>query len=45
MVNALTAAHGANISLECEFFALRVVALVIQFLQVIQYSLHPHLDM
>ena len=43
-VNALTAAHGVIIPLECEFFALRGVALLIQTIQKIQERLNPQLE-
>ena len=44
-VNALTAAHGVIIPLECEFFALRGVALLIQTIQKIQERLNPSLEL
>lgn len=44
-VNALTAAHGVIIPLECEFFALRGVALLIQTIEKIQERLNPHLEL
>ena len=44
-VNALTAAHGVIIPLECEFFALRGVALLIQTIQKIQERLNPQLEL
>ena len=40
-VNALTAAHGVIIPLECEFFALRGVALLIQTIEKVQERLNP----
>jgi chromosome partitioning protein len=43
-VNALTAAHGVIIPLECEFFALRGVALLIQTIEKIQERLNPQLE-
>ena len=43
-VNALTAAHGVIIPLECEFFALRGVALLIQTIEKIQERLNPRLE-
>ena len=44
-VNALTAAHGVIIPLECEFFALRGVALLIQTIEKIRERLNPHLEL
>ena len=43
-VNALTAAHGVIIPLECEYFALRGVALLIQTIEKIKERLNPHLE-
>jgi chromosome partitioning protein len=43
-VNALTAADGVIIPLECEFFALRGVALLIQTIEKIQERLNPQLE-
>jgi chromosome partitioning protein len=43
-VNALTAASGVIIPLECEYFALRGVALLIQTIQKIQERLNPKLE-
>jgi chromosome partitioning protein len=43
-VNALTAAHGVVIPLECEFFALRGVALLIQTIEKVQERLNPRLE-
>ena len=43
-VNALTAAQGVIIPLECEFFALRGVALLIQTIEKIQERLNPALE-
>jgi chromosome partitioning protein len=43
-VNALTAAHGVIIPLECEFFALRGVALLIQTIEKVQERLNPRLE-
>ncbi|MCW2620836.1 MAG: Cobyrinic acid a,c-diamide synthase [Frankiales bacterium] len=43
-VNALTAAHGVIIPLECEFFALRGVALLIQTIEKVQERLNPQLE-
>ncbi len=42
-VNALTAAHGVLIPLECEFFALRGVALLIETIDKIRDRLNPRL--
>ena len=44
-VNALTAAHGVIIPLECEFFALRGVALLIQTIDKVRERLNPHLEL
>jgi chromosome partitioning protein len=43
-VNALTAAHGVLIPLECEFFALRGVALLIQTIDKVRERLNPQLE-
>ncbi len=43
-VNALTAAHGVLIPLECEFFALRGVALLIQTIEKVKERLNPKLE-
>ena len=43
-VNALTAAHGVIIPLECEFFALRGVALLIQTIEKVKERLNPDLE-
>ena len=43
-VNALTAAHGVLIPLECEFFALRGVALLIETIEKIRERLNPRLQ-
>ena len=40
-VNALTAAHGVLIPLECEFFALRGVALLVETIEKVQDRLNP----
>src|SRR4051812_34454349 len=40
-VNALTAAHGVLIPLECEFFALRGVALLVETIEKIRDRLNP----
>ena len=42
-VNALTAAHGVVIPLECEFFALRGVALLVETIEKVQDRLNPGL--
>ena len=43
-VNALTAADGVIIPLECEFFALRGVALLMDIIQKVQDRLNPRLE-
>ncbi|MDT7628213.1 MAG: chromosome partitioning protein [Pseudonocardiales bacterium] len=43
-VNALTAADGVLIPLECEFFSLRGVALLIDTIEKVQERLNPKLD-
>lgn len=43
-VNALTAADGVIIPLECEYFALRGVALLLQTIEKIQERLNPQLE-
>jgi chromosome partitioning protein len=43
-VNALTAADGVVIPLECEFFALRGVALLIQTIDKVRERLNPQLE-
>ncbi|HVE73561.1 MAG TPA: ParA family protein [Mycobacteriales bacterium] len=43
-VNALTAAHGVIIPLECEFFALRGVALLITTIEKVKERLNPDLE-
>ncbi len=43
-VNALTAADGVIIPLECEFFALRGVALLVDTIHKVQQRLNPRLD-
>ncbi|MDF1479026.1 ParA family protein [Leifsonia sp. H3M29-4] len=40
-VNALTAAHGVLIPLECEFFALRGVALLVETIEKVKDRLNP----
>jgi chromosome partitioning protein len=42
-VNALTAAHGVMIPLECEFFSLRGVALLIDTIEKVRERLNPDL--
>jgi chromosome partitioning protein len=42
-VNALTAAHGVIIPLECEYFSLRGVALLIDTIEKVQHRLNPQL--
>jgi chromosome partitioning protein len=44
-VNALTAAHGVVIPLECEFFALRGVALLVETIEKVQDRLNPGLQL
>ena len=43
-VNALTAAHGVVIPLECEFFALRGVALLVETIEKVQDRLNARLE-
>ncbi|WP_426567140.1 ParA family protein [Angustibacter sp. McL0619] len=43
-VNALTAAHGVLIPLECEFFALRGVALLVETIEKVKDRLNPALE-
>jgi chromosome partitioning protein len=43
-VNALTAAHGVLIPLECEFFSLRGVALLIDTIEKVKERLNPNLS-
>jgi chromosome partitioning protein len=43
-VNALTAAHGVIIPLECEYFALRGVALLMQTIEKVRERLNPQLE-
>src|SRR5690606_13776419 len=43
-VNALTAAPGVLIPLECEFFALRGVALLVETIEKVRDRLNPRLD-
>ena len=44
-VNALTAAHAVLIPLECEFFALRGVALLMDTIYKVQERLNPQLEL
>jgi chromosome partitioning protein len=44
-VNALTASHGVIIPLECEFFSLRGVALLIDTIEKVQERLNPNLKL
>ncbi|HEY8826538.1 MAG TPA: ParA family protein [Jatrophihabitantaceae bacterium] len=44
-VNALTAAHGVIIPLECEFFSLRGVALLIDTVEKVRERLNPRLKL
>jgi len=44
-VNALTAADGVIIPLECEFFALRGVALLMQTIEKVRERLNPRLEL
>jgi chromosome partitioning protein len=44
-VNALTAAHGVLIPLECEFFALRGVALLIETIDKVRDRLNPSIKL
>jgi chromosome partitioning protein len=43
-INALTAAHGVIIPLECEYFALRGVALLMQSIEKVRERLNPQLE-
>jgi chromosome partitioning protein len=43
-VNALTTAHGVIIPLECEFFALRGVALLVETIEKVRDRLNPALE-
>jgi chromosome partitioning protein len=43
-VNALTAAHGVVVPLECEYFALRGVALLVDTVTKVQERLNPDLE-
>ncbi|WP_165069525.1 ParA family protein [Marisediminicola senii] len=44
-VNALTASHGVLIPLECEFFALRGVALLVETIEKVKDRLNPGLTL
>ena len=44
-VNALTAAHGVIVPLECEFFALRGVAMLVETFTKVQERLNPALEL
>jgi chromosome partitioning protein len=44
-INALTAAHGVIVPLECEFFSLRGVALLIQTIDKVRERLNPKLEL
>ncbi|QTV79762.1 ParA family protein [Microbacterium sp. NIBRBAC000506063] len=44
-VNALTASHGVLIPLECEFFALRGVALLIETIEKVRDRLNPSIKL
>jgi len=44
-INALTAANGVIIPLECEFFSLRGVALLIQTIDKVKERLNPQLEL
>jgi chromosome partitioning protein len=44
-VNALTASHGVLIPLECEFFALRGVALLIETIEKVKDRLNPAIEL
>ena len=44
-VNALTAAHGVLIPLECEYFALRGVALLIETIEKVRDRLNPAIEL
>jgi chromosome partitioning protein len=43
-VNALTAADGVIVPMECEFFALRGVAMLVETIQKVQDRLNPQLE-
>jgi chromosome partitioning protein len=44
-VNALTAAHGVVVPLECEFFALRGVAMLVETIEKVRDRLNPRLKL
>jgi chromosome partitioning protein len=44
-VNALTASHGVLIPLECEFFALRGVALLVETIDKVRERLNPAIEL
>ncbi|MGB9377443.1 MAG: ParA family protein [Mycobacteriales bacterium] len=44
-INALTAAHGVIVPLECEFFSLRGVALLIDTIEKVKERLNPELEL
>ncbi len=44
-VNALTASHGVIVPMECEFFALRGVALLVQTIDKVRERLNPALEL
>jgi chromosome partitioning protein len=44
-VNALTASHGVLIPLECEYFALRGVALLVETIEKVKDRLNPALEL
>jgi chromosome partitioning protein len=44
-VNALTAAHGVIIPLECEYFALRGVALLVETIEKVKDRLNPAIEL
>ncbi len=44
-INALTAAHGVIVPLECEFFSLRGVALLIDTVDKVRTRLNPQLEL
>ena len=43
-INALTAAHGVIIPVECEYFALRGVALLMDTIEKVQHRINPDLE-
>ena len=44
-VNALTASHGVVVPLECEFFALRGVAMLVETIEKVRDRLNPRLEL